>query len=57
MPHYHPTLPERIVTENLLSDAQLESVILAGQAHARRLDTLYRIDDDWETTANTPHAR
>ena len=56
MPHYRPTLPERIITDNRLSDAQLESVILAGQAHAERLDSLYRIDDDWETTerANTP---
>ena len=55
MPHYRPTLPERIITDNRLSDAQLESVILAGQAHAKRLDSLYRIDDDWETTerANT----
>ena len=50
MPHYRPTLPERIITDNRLSDAQLESVILAGQAHAERLDSLYRIDDDWETT-------
>ena len=33
----------------MLSDAQLESVILAGQAHDRRLDALYRIAHDWET--------
>ena len=33
----------------MLSDAQLESVILAGQAHGRRLDALYRIAHDWET--------
>ena len=33
----------------MLSDAQLESVILAGQAHGSRLDALYRIAHDWET--------
>ena len=48
-PSYHPMLPTRIVTEGLLSDAQLESVVLAGQAHERHLAALYRIGAGWET--------
>ena len=49
MPSYRPMLPERVVTEGRLSDAQLESVILAGQAHERHLAALYRIGSGWET--------
>ena len=48
-PGYRPLLPERVAAEGLLSNAQLESVILAGQAHGRRLGALYRIAHDWET--------
>ena len=46
---YRPLLPTRIVTQGLLSDAQLESVVLAGEAHSRRLAALYRIGSGWET--------
>ena len=49
MPSYRPMLPERVVTEARLSDAQLESVVLAGQAHERHLAALYRIGSGWET--------
>ena len=48
-PSYRPILPARVVAEGLLSDAQLESVILAGQAHDRRLAARYRIGEGWET--------
>ena len=51
VPSYRPMLPARIVTDELLSDAQLESVILAGQAHDRHLSALYRIGEGWETVA------
>ena len=48
-PSYRPMLPTRVVAEGRLSDAQLESVILAGQAHERRLAARYRIGEGWET--------
>ncbi|MCY4384073.1 MAG: strawberry notch family protein [Nitrospinae bacterium] len=49
VPKHRPLLPECVVTEGLLSDAQLESVVLAGEAHNNHLSTRYRVGAAWET--------
>ena len=48
-PSYRPMLPERAVAEGALSDAQIESVALAGEAHSTHLAACYRIGSGWET--------
>ena len=48
-PSHRPICPVRVVTDGLLSDAQLESVVLAGEAHSRHLAADYRIGSGWET--------
>ena len=53
-PAYRPMLPERAVADGLLSDAQIESVVLAGEAHNRHLAAQYRIGSGWETVHRCP---
>ena len=54
VPTYRPVLPEHVVADGLLSDAQLESVVLAGEAHDRHLAADYRIGSGWETVQHCP---
>ena len=44
-PSYRPLLPDDIIDEGLLSDAQIESVIYAGEAHAGHLAGAWTVDE------------
>lgn len=48
-PTYRPMLPAKIVEDGLISDAQLEQVVYAGEAHSRILPGWWQIVD------GTPH--
>ena len=37
LPSYRPLLPKRLIAEGILSDAQIETIIYAGDAHAEML--------------------
>ncbi len=44
-PTYRPKLPRQLISEGILSDAQLESIIYAGNAHEQLLPHWFKIDD------------
>jgi hypothetical protein len=47
-PTYRPVLPQELVAKGLLSDAQLETVVYAGEAHGRLLP-------GWWVATEAPH--
>ena len=49
-PDYRPLLPLAVTEQAKLSDAQLESIVLAGQATDKHLKTRHLISSDWEST-------
>jgi predicted RNA methylase len=51
-PSYRPMLPENIRT--LLSDAQLETVIYAGEAHGDHLVGSWTVDETWDSVSAAP---
>jgi predicted RNA methylase len=48
LPSYRPLLPPDVITGGLLSDAQLESVIYAGEAHSQFLAGSWTVDETFD---------
>jgi predicted RNA methylase len=46
LPSYRPKLHANLITDGALSDAQIESIIYAGEAHEQHLSSWFRHDEE-----------
>jgi predicted RNA methylase len=53
-PSYRPLLPPRLISSGILSDAQLESVVYAGEAHGSHLAGSYTVDETYDLVSAAP---
>jgi predicted RNA methylase len=53
-PSYRPHLPPRLASAGILSDAQCESVIYAGEAHCGHLSGAYTVDETYDHVSAAP---
>ena len=53
-PTYQPLLPKEVVEQGLISQAQLEAIVLAGEAHSQYLPEKYLISEDSISYRKTP---
>ncbi|WP_271567587.1 strawberry notch-like NTP hydrolase domain-containing protein [Bradyrhizobium sp. CCBAU 11386] len=54
-PSYRPHLPSSLVADGVLSDAQIESVIYAGEAHSEFLAGSWTVDATFDVVAAARH--
>jgi len=53
-PGYRPHLPAGLVERGLLSDAQIETVVLAGEAHSAQLAGAWAVDATFDVVSAAP---
>ncbi|SMH26280.1 strawberry notch family protein [Mesorhizobium australicum] len=53
-PSYRPLLPDAIIDDGLLSDAQIESVIYAGEAHSSHLAGAWSVNETCDVVSAAP---
>ena len=53
-PSYRPHLPPRLLSTAILSDAQCESAIYAGETHAGHLAGSYTVDETYDLVSAAP---